>query len=315
MLRSLLATAALAFAVAAASAEDMVKIAVPQRGNWDTSIPDVGARAGIFAKHGLRIESLYTSGSGETLQALLSGGVDIGIALGTQGVFGDFAKGAPIRILSAQSTGAADYWYVRADSKLAHLKDATPETTIAYSSNGSSTNAAVLGFLDLYRIKSRIVATGSPPVTFTQVMSGQVDVGWAAPPFGLDPLRDNKIRIVGRAIDIPRIRDETIRVNAVTATTLAAKKDALTRFLAAYRETVDALYSDPKVLKIYADFAGISEETAKYARDRFFPKSLVQTDEIKGVPLLMEDAVKFKYLAQPLTPDQLKELLQIPAAN
>lgn len=303
---------ALAAAIVPAAAQETLKIAVPQRGNWDTSIPDVGERAGINAKHNIKVEALYTAGSGETLQAVLSGSVDIGLAFGTQSVFGDFAKGAPVRIISAQSTGAADYWYVRADSKLTKLADATADTTIAYSSTGSSTNAAVLGFLDLYHLKSKPVATGSPPATMVQVMSGQVDVGWASPPFGLDALRENKIRIVGRAIDIPRIHDETIRVNVATVSILASKKDAIDRFLAAYRETIDALYVDPKVLKIYADYVGVSEETAKYVRDNFFPKTLVQADEIKGIPLLMEDAIQFKYLRQPLTAEQLKELIQIP---
>ena len=33
--------------------EDTLKIAVGQRGNWDTSVAEIGQRAGIFKKHGL----------------------------------------------------------------------------------------------------------------------------------------------------------------------------------------------------------------------------------------------------------------------
>ncbi len=36
-----------------ASAQDTLKLTVGQRGNWDTSVSEVGQRAGIFKKHGL----------------------------------------------------------------------------------------------------------------------------------------------------------------------------------------------------------------------------------------------------------------------
>ena len=82
-------------------------------------MPDIGKRAGIFKKHGLDLEILYTNGGGETMQAVISGSVDIGIGAGTGSVLGAFAKGAPVRILLAGATGASDlYWYVPAASPL-----------------------------------------------------------------------------------------------------------------------------------------------------------------------------------------------------
>src|SRR5690349_7936362 len=76
-----------------AHAEDLLKLAVGAPNNWDTCIPEVGQRAGIFAKHGLKLEILYTQGGGETMQAVISGSVDIGVAAGTQSVMGAYAKG------------------------------------------------------------------------------------------------------------------------------------------------------------------------------------------------------------------------------
>ena len=73
-----LALAALFGATHTASAEDTVKLAVGQRGNWDTSVSEIGQRAGIFKKHGLNLEMVYTNGSGETQQAVISGSVDLG---------------------------------------------------------------------------------------------------------------------------------------------------------------------------------------------------------------------------------------------
>src|ERR1700709_2819837 len=114
--RRLVGAAAVVLAMASgqqASAEDALKIASGQRGNWDTSISELGMRSGIMKKHGISLEILWTQGSGETQQALISGAVDIGIAIGTLGAVGAYSKGAPVRIIGAQTTGAADlYWYV-----------------------------------------------------------------------------------------------------------------------------------------------------------------------------------------------------------
>src|ERR1700722_13115314 len=107
-----------------AAAEDVLKIAVGQRGLWDTSVPELGQRGGIFKKHGIALEILYTQGGGETQQAVISGSVELGVAAGSLGVFGAFSKGAPVRIIGAEMTGGADlFWYVRSDSSIKTLPD------------------------------------------------------------------------------------------------------------------------------------------------------------------------------------------------
>lgn len=168
-------------AVSTADAQDKLKIAAGQRGNYDTGITEIGSRLGIYKKHGLEVEVLWTQGSGETQQAVISNSVDVGISLGSLSVMGAFSKGAPIRVIGAQMTGAQDlYWYVKADSPIKSIKD-TEGKSIAFSTVGASTHSIVLQFVRNMQPKARAVATGSPPSTLTQVMSGQVDVGWAAP--------------------------------------------------------------------------------------------------------------------------------------
>src|SRR5262249_1155917 len=88
------------------NADDLVKMTIGQRGNWDTSITHLGEKAGIFKKHGLQLEMIYTSGSGETLQPVIAGSVDLGLAVGTLGAMAAYAKGAPVRIVGAHATGA-----------------------------------------------------------------------------------------------------------------------------------------------------------------------------------------------------------------
>src|SRR5712692_7208624 len=114
--------AALVTASSAALAQDTLRLAVGQRGLWDTAISEVGQRAGIFKKHGLTLDILYTQGSGETQQAVIAGGVDIGTGVGIMGALSAYSKGAPVRIISAEIAGAGDlYWYVKADSAIKTL--------------------------------------------------------------------------------------------------------------------------------------------------------------------------------------------------
>jgi NitT/TauT family transport system substrate-binding protein len=288
-------------------AQDKLKLAVGQRGNWDTSVSEVGQRAGIFKKHGLELEIVYTQGAGETQQAALSGGVDIGI----MGVLGAYSKGAPVRIIGAETTGAADlYWYVKADSPIRSLKE-TDGKTLAYSTNGSSTHGIVTAFMKQYGLGAKPTATGGPPSTLTQVMSGQIDVGWAAPPFGLDQLDQKQIRILASGNDAAVFKGQTVRLLMTTAPVLQNKRDAILRYMKAYRETIDLMYTDAG-LKIYADWLGIPEAKARRTRDGFFPKAAVDPDRITGLDEIVKDAVALKFTAHELTRDQLAELIQIP---
>ena len=311
--RTLLAALALGLAVPGAHAEDTLKVAAGQRGNWDTTVAEVGQRAGTFKKHGLVLEILWTQGAGETQQAVISGSVDIGVAPGVMGVLSAFSKGAPVRVIGAETTGASDlYWYVPANSPIKSLKE-TEGKTIAYSTNGSSTHGIVTAFMKEYQLKAKPTATGGPAPTLTQVMSGQIDIGWSAPPFGLKELDEGKIRIIAGGNDASAFRGQTVRLLITNLQTLQGRKDAVDRFMKAYRETIDWLYSsDPAALKTYADFVGIPLAMAKRTRDDFFPKSAIDPDRIVGLDVIAKDAVDLKFTAAPLTREQLAELIQIP---
>ena len=313
--RALYAIIALALggALSSAAAQETLKVAAGQRGNWDTSIAEVGQRGGIFKKHGLNLEILYTQGGGETQQAVISGSVEIGVAPGIMGVLSAFSKGAPVRIIGAETTGASDlFWYVPANSPIKSLKD-TDGKTIAYSTNGSSTHGIVTAFVKQYDLKAKPTATGGPAPTLTQVMSNQIDVGWSAPPFGLQQLDEGKIRIVASGNDATIFKGQTVRLLITNTQTLQSRKPVIDRFMKAYRETIDWMYSDdPAALKTYADFVAIPLATAKRTRDDFFPKAAVDPDKVVGLDVIVQDAVALKYTTAPLAKEQLAELIQIP---
>src|SRR6476646_4598395 len=252
------AAARIVFAAAAAaslatpvSAADTLKIAVGQREIWHGAPTALGERAGFFRKHGLELELLFTSGSGETMQATIAGSVDIGVAAGTLGVMGAYAKGAPIRIIGAESTGEDSYWYVRADSPIKSMADMKGRT-MAYSTNGSSTHANALAFVEQYKVDAKLVATGGFPATFTAVMSGQIDAGWSAPPYAMGALRKGEIRVIARSSELPLVKGHTIRVLIANKTDLDSRPEVYRRFMRAYRETVDWMYASDEAPKIYA---------------------------------------------------------------
>ena len=96
--RLVAALGALVMIVSAENAwsQETLKVAVPQRGAWDAGLADLGQRGGIFKKHGLNLEILYTQAGPESIQALIGGSIDIATASGVSAAFGTYAKGAPI---------------------------------------------------------------------------------------------------------------------------------------------------------------------------------------------------------------------------
>ena len=296
-----------------AAAEDTLKLVIGQINNWENQAPTLGQDAGIFKKHGLVLENTGTQGAGETIQAVISGSADIGAGVGAAGAMRAFSKGAPLRILAPAFTGTGDlFWYVKSDSKIKSLKDATPETTIAYSTNGSSSNNIVVAFISELGAKAKPTATGGPAATLTAVMSGQIDIGWAAPPFGLQEIKDGKIRIIAHGSDVPSLRGQTVRTLIVNANALKTKHDAIMRFMDAYREAVDWMYSDPKAVEMYSKKIHRPVEMLKESMEKFQPKEALQTDHFADLDGAIRDAVKLKFLEKPLTKEQIAELLQIP---
>jgi NitT/TauT family transport system substrate-binding protein len=296
----------------ACRAQDQLKVAVGGRGIGETFVTEVGYKAGLFNKHNLVLDIFYTDGGGETQQAVISNSAQIGVASGFLGAIGVFAKGAPVRIIGGSYTGGAQvFWYVPANSPIRAPQDLEGKT-VAYSNNGSSTHAGVLALQKHYRINFKPTPTGNAAATMTAALSGQVDVGWAGAPFGVAELEAGKTRLIMKSSDAPDFDKQTNRVIIANASELKARSDVFARFMRGYRDSLAWIYSSPEGVKAYGAFAKLSEGTAKRALDEFLPAAAVDPDRISGVEEVMADAVAFKFIAAPLSKDQLAELIQIP---
>jgi NitT/TauT family transport system substrate-binding protein len=308
---ALCALAVIAIMGGEASAQETLKVAIPQRGAWDAGIAELGQRGGIFKKHGLNLEILNVQAGPESIQAVIGGSMDIATAAGVSAAVGTFAKGAPIRLIGSEMIGSPDlYWYVPANSPIQKVEDFNGKT-VAYSLTGSSSHAGLLALIVQYKLNCKPTSTGNIASTITQTMSGQVDVGFGAAPFGLDLAEEGKIRIIATGNDVASLRTRTVRVNLTNVSTLQNRRDAIVRFNRAYQETVAWMYSDPAALKLYGEYSSLPEKIVLRVRS-LIPKESLATDRIEGIDQIMADAVAGKFIPAPLSAEQVKELVQIP---
>jgi len=307
---ALLLSSIAAMAAPTASAETL-KVAVAQRGFWNSTFIDVGLKQGYFREAGLDIEILYTEGGASTLTPVIAGSIDIAMTNGILGVVAAYAKGMPVKIISAEATGAAEaFWYAPPESGIKSLAD-TNGKTVAFSSPGSSTNLILLQLVNQARVAPKLVATFGAPGTLTQVMSGQIDVGWSVPPFVLQQLADGKLAIIARGSDVLALVQQTIRVNVANANALREKRDAFVRFVRVLSRAIDWAYSDPAAIDNYAEIAKVPRVLAQQTRDEFFPKEALQLAEVKGLDVTLKQALEFKYIAAPMSVADAQGMLDI----
>lgn len=303
-----LAAVATLAALVPASAQDTLKIAVPQRGAWDTSVAEIGNKAGIFKKHNINVELLFTGGGAEAVGAIISGQLDIAVSIGISTVLGSYSKGAPLRIFSAETTGQPDiYWFVPATSPIKSVTD-FKDKTIGYSVAGSSSHAALLALLAQEKITAKPTPTGGVTPSFTAGMTGQIDVAWTTVPIGLKEIDEGRIRRVARAADVKSLQNRTVRVNMTNAQTIEKRKAVIDRFLAAYKETLDYMYSSPDAITHFAEIANVPLAVAQKIPG-LVPKEALSPDQIVGMDDIMAEAIATKFMTAPLTKAQISELV------
>jgi ABC-type nitrate/sulfonate/bicarbonate transport system substrate-binding protein len=94
-----LAAAYLGAAASDARAQDSLRVGRAIANSWSFIPLDVGMAAGIFAKHGLAIESVSFTGSARLQQGMAAKSIDIGLSSGPE--LAMVAKGAPVIAVGA----------------------------------------------------------------------------------------------------------------------------------------------------------------------------------------------------------------------
>src|SRR3979490_1070111 len=116
--------AGLAAAGDAAHAQEKLTVAVGGRGIGESCLTEIGKDAGIFARHGLDLNIVYTDGSGETQQAVVANSGPVGVTSGMLGATSLYARGAPGHVIGASYSGGSQiYWFVPAGSAVKTPQD------------------------------------------------------------------------------------------------------------------------------------------------------------------------------------------------
>ena len=315
LLRSmLLAGAAAAVAAGPALAADKVRLILSTKVVFEMEHGYAAKENGIFKKHNLDVSIIHGSGGAATLQTIITGSQDIAFGVGSLSVVGAFAKGAPVRVLGSTKRGAGDlYWYVKSDSKIMKLQDLGADDGLAYSRPGSTTHLATLFLKDSLGLKAKLVSTGGPSGSRTQLMSGQVATGWSVFPLNANLLREKKIRVVGTGSQAKALEGLTIRVIAANSNWLDKNRDVAKRFIAAMKEGQKVSYTSEKQMKAYAkrwklDYNDLGDMA------KFVPLDQSTFLPVGKIEMLNELSLKYKRIKKLLTKEQLHEMVH-PGGN
>ena len=87
--------------------------------------------------------------------------------------------------------------------------------------------------------------------------------------------------------------------------------DVLRRFLRAYRKTIDHAYASDDIPAQWAQMNQISVETAKKVLAENFVKEWVLPTSVRPVSLSVEEAVRNKYMAKPMTEEEVQQMFRL----
>jgi ABC-type nitrate/sulfonate/bicarbonate transport system substrate-binding protein len=305
-----LASCSMAAPALAARKLDKVTVVSSHRGIWDTTFPEWGIDKGFFKDEGIDANLIWGGGGANTLQMLVSGSADILLGNGFDATIAAFSQGAPVYVISGEKMGAAEfYWYSKVGSGIKTMNDAAGKK-MGYSHPGASTEMIASALSKAANVKIDLIPTGEMSANLTAVMSGQIALGWAAVPFGLEQEEKGEIQTVATGNDVPGVSHQTIRVNVASKGIIDRSKDTVRRFLKAYKKTLDWAYSSDEALERFAKLNKVPVSIAKKAVKIGYAKSSLELLPITGIDRTMNEAIAEKLITKPLSKQQLHDLLQ-----
>jgi NitT/TauT family transport system substrate-binding protein len=303
---------ALAAAPGPAQAQDKLRAAVGQKGFWDTMVTVLASDKGFFKKENLEVDITWTAGGGETLQTVLTGSADVAVAIGMASCIQAYAKGAPVRVIGGQFTGAGDlFWYVPAKSAIKTLKEMDGHT-IGFTRPGSSTDLAVRLLAKTAGVTLKYVSTGEASATLTQAMSGQLDIGWSVAPFALDKAKEGEIRILASGKDIPELVHQTTRAILASQDLVTKRRDVARRYMKVYGETIEWMYGNlDEAVAYFAKFNGNMPLDIAKQVPSFYSHEAMQLVPIQNLGAAIQQAVEFKMIDKPIPEAEAQKLIDL----
>lgn len=324
---TVLATASLAVAACSApgssgsesEAEGLtqVDIAFSNPTIFTTGLPFyVATDQGFYEDAGIQVDATFTGGGAETVQAVVSGSADIGTETSGAAAIGAYVSRAPIKVISASTTGLDLQWFALPDSGLSDRSDLAGKA-MGYSSTGSSSHIGVLALSALLESEGlppiQAEAIGGPPDNLTAVQTGQIAAGWTQPPFFLEQVANGELILVADGSEIGDYADVAMRVNIANTAFLEENPEAARTFLEVQKRSWDWIFDNPeKAVSIWREAADleISEDVLLTTFD-YYEREDLRIAPLDGRDVLLDDAVEFGFAEEPLTEEQENELFDL----
>jgi NitT/TauT family transport system substrate-binding protein len=231
-----MAAAHLGVAATAARAEDTLRVGRAIANSWSFIPLDVGMAAGIFAKHGLAIESVSFTGRARLQQGMAAKSIDIGLSSGPE--LAMVAKGAPVIAVGAIVLSPRMTITVRAGGPIRQAQDLRGKRI------GVSTSASLTEWLtrELSRREGwgrdgvQAVALGSDAAQIAAMKTDQIDglVLDVATALRLESAGEGRIVLYFGDI----IKDFIQNAAYARRDLVAANPDLVRRFLAGWYDTM-----------------------------------------------------------------------------
>jgi NitT/TauT family transport system substrate-binding protein len=301
----------------AAAARTKMIVVVPHRVFFTVALPVyVAQEKGFYRDANIDIDAVFTRGGGENVQAVVSGDAQIGLGTGTVAVISAFVRKAPIKIAGAEITGMDAFWYVQSNTNIRKLEDLAGKK-VAFSRPGSSSHMAVLAIAEQLKAKglkpSDAVSLGGYPEAYIGVRTGQADAGWSVAPFQLDRVEKGELRVVVKGEEIGAMKELTARVHFINTDFAAKNPDAVRGFFRAQQRALDYIFEHKEdSAKIWIRRAEMKfPESAVLKTWDYYNRANLALKPIRGLPVIIEDGIKNKFLNAPLTQAELNALVDL----
>lgn len=296
---------------------DNVQLAFSNPTIFTTGFPFYVAQdQGFYEDADLEVEATFTGGGAESVQAVVAGSADIATETSASAAIGAYAEDAPIRVVSASTTGLDLFWFSEADSPYNSREDLAGQG-IGYSTTGASSHIGVLSLsgelVDEGLEEVQAEAIGGPTDNLTAVQTGQIAAGWSQPPFFLQQVEDGALEIIAEGSEIGEYQDVAVRINIANAQFAEQNPETVRRFLEVQQRSWDWIFDNQQeAVGIWAEAADLEEsEEALLTSFDFYEREDLRIAPLDGRQTLIEDAQRFGFLEENLSEEQINELFDL----
>jgi NitT/TauT family transport system substrate-binding protein len=272
---ALAALASAVFGFAPGAVAERLRVGNPEPAGFDFSPITVGTEAGIFARHGLEIESFGFAGGAKVHQAIAAGSLDMALGSGPDMAF--IAKGATEKGVAAMAGPPLNMGIiVRPDSAIASIADLKGKT-IGVTTVGSLTMwlATELSRREGWGADGlKPLAVGNFQANFAQLSSMNIDASVAnlEGAYGLEAA--GRAKVILRFGDV--ITEFLTHVIFASDAMIRDDPDGVRRFLKAWFETIAFMRANKdEAIRLSRLSTGLAPEIAEIVYREQMPMFLL----------------------------------------